>query len=194
MLAYLKPNTHRRRRQDETVESRRVGGVNTNSQLVGDSFVLSSVWTRPSAVANWVTAYSCVVRSHRRIRREFMYTPPTRQNSLVSSAVCIRLKKDTFTVLWRLKHNCHILQFVCKCNYFRSKRTICLMKLMASAMLSVATKRQYCSVLPLLRHSSPVFDEICGTTTNLVFSRPGNTNQNCEYTTWQVSCISFIHN
>jgi len=37
----LKPNTHRRR--DETVESRRVGGVYTNSQLVGDSFVVSSV-------------------------------------------------------------------------------------------------------------------------------------------------------
>ena len=31
------PNTHRRRRRDETVESRRVGGVYTNSQLVGDS-------------------------------------------------------------------------------------------------------------------------------------------------------------
>ena len=37
------PNTHRRRRRDETVESRRVGGVYTNSQLVGDSFVVSSV-------------------------------------------------------------------------------------------------------------------------------------------------------
>ena len=39
------PNTHRRRRRDETVLSRRVGGVNTstNSQLVGDSFVVSSV-------------------------------------------------------------------------------------------------------------------------------------------------------
>ena len=36
-------NTHRRRRRDETVESRRVGGVYTNSQLVGDSFVVSSV-------------------------------------------------------------------------------------------------------------------------------------------------------
>ena len=39
----VKPNTHRRRRRDETVESRRVGGVYTNSQLVGDSFVVSSV-------------------------------------------------------------------------------------------------------------------------------------------------------
>ena len=42
-LFLLKPNTHRRRRRDETVESRRVGGVYTNSQLVGDSFVVSSV-------------------------------------------------------------------------------------------------------------------------------------------------------
>ena len=43
--APLMPNTHRRRRRrrDETVESRRVGGVYTNSQLVGDSFVASSV-------------------------------------------------------------------------------------------------------------------------------------------------------
>jgi len=29
----LMPNTHRRRRRDEIVESRRVGGVYTNSQL-----------------------------------------------------------------------------------------------------------------------------------------------------------------
>jgi len=42
-FARFKPNTHRRRRRDETVESRRVGGVYTNSQLVGDSFVVSSV-------------------------------------------------------------------------------------------------------------------------------------------------------
>ena len=39
----IMPNTHRRRRRDETVESRRVGGVSTNSQLVGDSFIVSSV-------------------------------------------------------------------------------------------------------------------------------------------------------
>ena len=39
----VKPNTHRRRRRDETVESRRVYGVYTNSQLVGDSYVVSSV-------------------------------------------------------------------------------------------------------------------------------------------------------
>ena len=47
------PNTHRRR--DETVESRRVGGVYTNSQLVGDNFVVSSVWTHPTAVVTQFT-------------------------------------------------------------------------------------------------------------------------------------------
>ena len=95
----LKPNTHRRRRWDETVESHRVGGVYTNSQLVGDSLVVSSVWTHPSAVVNWVTADSCVVRSHRRIRRQssriHVHTADaTRQNSFVlsASAVCIAHK------------------------------------------------------------------------------------------------------
>ena len=47
-------------------------------------------------------------------------------------------------------------------NLFLDRRTIHLMKLMASAMLSAAIKRQYSSVLPLLRHSLPVFDKICG--------------------------------
>ena len=32
-----------RKQRDETVESRRVGGVYTNLQLVGDSFVVLSV-------------------------------------------------------------------------------------------------------------------------------------------------------
>jgi len=81
------PNTHRRRRRDETVLSRRVGGVYTNSQLVGDSFVVSSVWTHPSAVVtHWLqncklAADGCFVRSnpsavaensctHRRRRRD----------------------------------------------------------------------------------------------------------------------------
>jgi len=41
-------------------------------------------------------------------------------------------------------------------------RTICLIKLMASTMLSTAMKRQGSSVLPLLRQRLPVFDEICG--------------------------------
>jgi len=42
------------------------------------------------------------------------------------------------------------------------------MKLMVSSMLSAAIKRQYRSVLHL-RHRSPVFDEICETTMNLVY-------------------------
>ena len=33
---FLKPNTHRRRRRDETVELHRVGGVYMNSQLAHD--------------------------------------------------------------------------------------------------------------------------------------------------------------
>ena len=45
-----------------------------------------------------------------------------------------------------------------------------------STMLSAAIKRQYSSVLPLLRHCLPVFDEICGMATNFVFFRPSNTN------------------
>ena len=44
----LKANTHRRRRRDETVESRRVGvgGVNMNSQLAHDYCrrIRSTIW------------------------------------------------------------------------------------------------------------------------------------------------------
>ena len=44
----LKPNTHRRRRRDETVESRRVGvgGVYMNSQLAHDDCrrIQSTIW------------------------------------------------------------------------------------------------------------------------------------------------------
>ena len=64
---FLKPNTHRRRRRDETVESRRVGGVNTpvgsrdqNCKLAADGCVVPS---NPSAVV----ANSC---THRRRRRD----------------------------------------------------------------------------------------------------------------------------
>ena len=39
----------------------------------------------------------------------------------------------------------------------------------ASSMLSAAIKRQYSSVLPLLRHCLPVFDEICGMAIDFVF-------------------------
>jgi len=40
---------------------------------------------------------------------------------------------------------------------------------MVSTMLSAAIKMQYSSVLPLLHHCLPVFDEICGTAMNFVF-------------------------
>ena len=60
-------------------------------------------------------------------------------------------------------------------NLFSDHRTIRLMKLMASTMLSAAIKRQYSSVIPLLRHCLPVFNEICGTAMILYFC-PGNTN------------------
>jgi len=52
---------------------------------------------------------------------------------------------------------------------FWDHRTIFLMELMASKMLSAAIKRQYDSVLPLLRHCLPVLDEICGTAMDFVF-------------------------
>jgi len=80
---FVKPNTHRRR--DETVESRGVGGVYTNSQLVGDSFVVSSVWTHPSAVVTHTSALCVRIAESVGSRLEFMYTPPTRRDSTVSS-------------------------------------------------------------------------------------------------------------
>ena len=45
-LYTLMPNTHRRRRRDETVLLRRVGGVNTNSQLAHDDCrrIRSTIW------------------------------------------------------------------------------------------------------------------------------------------------------
>ena len=44
-------------------------------------------------------------------------------------------------------------------------------------MLSAAIKREYSSVLPLLRHCMPVLDEICGTAMDAVFLlSPSNTN------------------
>ena len=52
---------------------------------------------------------------------------------------------------------------------FSDHRTTCLMKLMTSTMLPAAIKRQYSSVLPLLRHCLPVFDEICGIAMNFAF-------------------------
>jgi len=54
-------------------------------------------------------------------------------------------------------------------NLFLDDRTIRLMKLVASTMLSAAVKKQYCSVFPLLHHCLTVNDEICGTAMNFVF-------------------------
>ena len=88
----LMPNTHRRRRRDEIVESRRVGGVFTNSQLVGDSFVVSSVWTHPLAVVtrvvNWPPMAVLCVRIRRQSSRIHVHTAdadatPTKQFRLV---------------------------------------------------------------------------------------------------------------
>ena len=100
IITSFKPNTHRRR--DKTVESRRVGGVYTNSQLVGDSFVVSSVWTHPSAVVtrivNWPpTAVLCVWIRRQSSRIHVHTADAMRQNSFVSSAsaVCIELYQVT---------------------------------------------------------------------------------------------------
>ena len=89
ILYRFMPNTHRRRRRDKTVESRRVCGVYTNSQLFGDSFVVSSVWTHPSAVVTHTAALCVRIAESVGSRREFMYmyTPPTptRRDKTVSS-------------------------------------------------------------------------------------------------------------
>jgi len=58
-------------------------------------------------------------------------------------------------------------------NLFLDHRTIHLMKLMASLMLSAAIKRQYSSVFSLLQHYLPVFNKICGAATNFVFLTSG---------------------
>jgi len=90
-LAFLKPNTHRRRRRDETVESRRVGGVYMNSRRLPTD---SAMRTHNAAV--WVTTADGCVHTDDTTKLsptscEFVYTPPTRLNSFVSSAVCIGL-------------------------------------------------------------------------------------------------------
>jgi len=54
-------------------------------------------------------------------------------------------------------------------NLFWYYRTICLMKLLASIMLTDLIKRQYSSVLLLLRHCLPVFDKVCGMAMDFVF-------------------------
>ena len=104
----VKPNTHRRRRRDETVESRRVGGVYTNSQLVGDSFVVSSVWTQPSAVVTDTAALCVRIVESVGSRREFMYTPltPAQRDSTVSSRRRRRCVLS-FSKLCRHSHTWH---------------------------------------------------------------------------------------
>jgi len=52
---------------------------------------------------------------------------------------------------------------------FSDHRTIRLMKIMASSVLSAAIKQQYSSVVLLLHRCLPDFDEICGMVMNLVF-------------------------
>ena len=54
-------------------------------------------------------------------------------------------------------------------NLFLDHRTIHLMKLMVSTLLSAAIQRQYHSVLPLLCYCLPVFDEMWGAVMNFVF-------------------------
>ena len=64
---WLKPNTHRRRRRDETVESRRVGGVYTpvGTRKLGHGRRLRCAFASPNPSA--VVANSC---THRRRRRD----------------------------------------------------------------------------------------------------------------------------
>ena len=81
----LKPNTHRRRRRDETVESRRVGGVYMNSRRLPTD---SAMRTHNAAVCV-TTADGCVHTDDTTklspTSCEFVYTPPTRRDSTVLS-------------------------------------------------------------------------------------------------------------
>ena len=74
----LKPNTHRRRRRDETVTSRRVGGVYMNSRRLPTD---SAMRTHNAAVGRDPVHDCRRVCSHR--------PDATRLDSFVSSAVCI---------------------------------------------------------------------------------------------------------
>jgi len=76
-----------------------------NSQLVGDSFVVSSVRTHPSAVVtrivNWPPTAVLCLRIRRQSSRIHVHTADadaTRQNSFVSSAVCIGLDAPVLQV------------------------------------------------------------------------------------------------
>jgi len=63
-------------------------------------------------------------------------------------------------------------------NLFLDHRTIHLINLMVSTMLSAAIKKQYSSVLSLLRLCLSFFDDckICETAMDFVFFCLGNTN------------------
>ena len=67
LTSFLKFNTQRRRRRDKTVESRRVGGVNTpvGSRELGHGRRLRYAFASPNPSA--VVANSC---THRRRRRD----------------------------------------------------------------------------------------------------------------------------
>ena len=91
----LKPNTHRRRRRDETVLSRRVGvdGVYMNWRRLRRIRRCERT-TQPSAVTQFTTADGCVHTDNTTklspTSCEFVFTPPTRRDSTVSSRRCRR--------------------------------------------------------------------------------------------------------
>ena len=82
------PNTHRRRRRDKTVLSRRVGGVYMNRDDCRRIRRCERT-TQPSAVTQFTTADGCVHTDDTTklspTSCEFVYTPPTRRDSTVSS-------------------------------------------------------------------------------------------------------------
>jgi len=63
-------------------------------------------------------------------------------------------------------------------------RTICVIKLIASTMLSAPTKRQQSSanISFFMSLYASFFDEICKPQWIMYICHPSNTNQNCEYT------------
>ena len=87
----LKPNTHRRRRRDETVLSRRVGvgGVYMNSRRLPTDSKAQHSRQRPVYNNLVTTADGCVHTDDTTklspTSCEFVYTPPTRRDSTVSS-------------------------------------------------------------------------------------------------------------
>jgi len=76
----------------------------------------------------------------------------------------------------------------------RDERTICQVKLLAWITLTAAIKRQYSSVFPSLRLCLPVFTKFVERQCILCVFCPSITIWNCNCTTWQVCCVSFICN